>query len=87
MDVASQEELDTETMDDEIKQIMAGPALELKLRKLIPSDKIEYLPIIKKLFYKLPIETIRDILLGGMKGQNYMNDLVKKAEESMEDVD
>jgi len=87
MDVASQEELDTETMDDEIKQIMAGPALELKLRKLIPADKIEYLPIIKKLFYKLPIETIRDILLGGMKGQNYMNDLVKTAEESMEDVD
>jgi hypothetical protein len=87
MDVASQEELDTETMDDEIKQIMAGPALEMKLRKLIPADKIEYLPIVKKLFYNLPIETIRDILLGGMKGQNYMNDLVKKAEESMEDVD
>ena len=87
IDVASQEELDTETMDDEIKQIMAGPALELKLRKLIPSDKIEYLPIIKKLFYKLPIETIKDILLGGMKAQSYMNDLVKTAEESMEDVD
>jgi len=87
MDVASQEELDTETMDDEIKQIMAGPALELKLRKLIPSDKIEYLPIIKKLFYKLPIETIKDILLGGMKAQSYMNSLIKQAEESMEDVD
>jgi len=87
MDVASQEELDTETMDDEIKQIMAGPALEMKLRKLIPSDKIEYLPIIKKLFYKLPIETIKDILLGGMKAQSYMNGLIKQAEESMEDVD
>jgi hypothetical protein len=87
MDVASQEELDTETMDDEIKQIMAGPALEMKLRKLIPSDKIEYLPIIKKLFYKLPIETIKDILLGGMKAQSYMNSLIKQAEESMEDVD
>ena len=87
MDVASQEELDTETMDDEIKQIMAGPALEMKLRKLVPLDKIEYLPIIKKLFYKLPIETIKDILLGGMKGQSYMNSLIKQAEESMEDVD
>ena len=87
MDLASQEELDTETMDDEIKQIMAGPALELKLRKLIPADKIEYLPIIKKLFYKLPVETIKDILLGGMKAQSYMNDLIKQAEESMEDVD
>ena len=87
MDLASQEELDTETMDDEIKQIMAGPALELKLRKLIPADKIEYLPIIKKLFYKLPIETIKDILLGGMKAQSYMNGLIKQAEESTEDVD
>ncbi len=87
MDLASQEELDTETMDDEIKQIMAGPALELKLRKLIPADKIEYLPIIKKLFYKLPIETIKDILLGGMKAQSYMNSLIKQAEESTEDVD
>ena len=87
MDLASQEELDTETMDDEIKQIMAGPALELKLRKLIPADKIEYLPIVKKLFYKLPVETIKDILLGGMKAQSYMNDLIKQAEESMEDVD
>ena len=87
MDVASQEELDTETMDDEIKQIMAGPALEMKLRKLIPADKIEYLPIVKKLFYKLPIETIKDILLGGMKGQSYMNSLIKQAEESMEDID
>jgi hypothetical protein len=87
MDVASQEELDTETMDDEIKQIMAGPALEMKLRKLVPLDKIEYLPIIKKLFYKLPIETIKDILLGGMKSQSYMNSLIKQAEESMEDVD
>jgi hypothetical protein len=87
MDVASQEELDTETMDDEIKQIMAGPALEMKLRKLIPADKIEYLPIIKKLFYKLPIETIKDILLGGMKAQSLMNGLIKQAEESMEDVD
>ena len=87
MDLASQEELDTETMDDEIKQIMAGPALELKLRKLIPADKIEYLPIVKKLFYKLPIETIKDILLGGMKAQSFMNGLIKQAEESTEDVD
>lgn len=83
MDLASQEELDTEKMDDEIKQIMAGPALELKLRKYIPSDKIEYLPVVKKLFYRLPKETIKDILLGGMKAQLFMNDLIKQAEESM----
>ena len=87
MDLASQEELETETLPDEIKQIMAGPALEMKLRKLIPSDKIEYLPLVKKLFYRLPVETIKDILLGGMKAQSYMNDLLRQAEKSVEDID
>jgi len=87
MDVASQEELDTETMDDETKQIMAGPALEMRLRKLVPVDKIEYLPIIKKLFYKLPIETIKEILYGGMKAQLHMKELIQQAEESTQDVD
>ena len=89
MDVASQEELDTETMDDEIKQIMAGPALDKRFRKLIPADKIELLPIIKQLFYdkKTPIYKIKEILLGEPLAQIYMNDLITQAEESMEDVD
>jgi hypothetical protein len=89
MDVASQEELDTETMDDEIKQIMAGPALDKRFRKLIPAEKIELLPIIKQLFYdkKTPIYKIKEILLGEPLAQIYMNDLIKQAEESMEDVD
>jgi hypothetical protein len=59
----------------------------MKLRKLVPTDKLEYLPIIKKLFYKLPIETIKEILLGGMKAQSHMKDLVQQAEESTQDVD
>jgi hypothetical protein len=85
MDVASQEELDTETMDDEIKQIMAGPALDKIFRKLIPAEKIELLPIIKQLFYdkKTPIYKIKEILLGEPLGQIYMNDLITKAEELM----
>jgi len=85
MDVASQEELDTETMDDEIKQIMAGPALDKIFRKLIPAEKIELLPIIKQLFYdkKTPIYKMKEILLGEPLGQIYMNDLITKAEELM----
>ena len=61
MDLASQEELDTETMDDEIKQIMAGPALDARFRKLIPLDKIELLPLIKKLFYDKKVTSIDKI--------------------------
>lgn len=83
MDVASQEELDTETLDDEIKQIMAGPALEMKLRKLVPLDKIDLLPMIKKLFYKEEIDIIKQILLGGQKAQFYMNQLIAQAEDLM----
>lgn len=83
MDIASQEELDTETMDDETKQIMAGPALEKRFRNLIPTNKIELLPLIKKLFYKEKIYKIKEILLGGQKAQIYMNDLITQAEELM----
>lgn len=85
MDVASQEELDTETMSDEIKQIMAGPGLEMRLRKLIPTDKIKYLPMIKKLFYKLPVDDIKNVLLGGGKSSNIIKDLIKQSEQLMSD--
>ena len=87
MDLASQEELDTETLGDEIKQIMAGPALELKLRSFIPSNKIELLPIVKKLFYRLPPASIKDVLLGGMKAGSIMKDVVNQAEQSWKDYE
>ena len=83
MDVATQSDLDTETLGDEVKQIMAGPALEIELRKLIPVEKIALLPIIKKLFYKLEIPKIKEILLGGKKAREYMNDLIDTAEQSV----
>jgi hypothetical protein len=87
MDVASQEELDAETADDEIKQIMAGPALDIKLRKLVPHDKLEYLPLIKKLLYRLPIDQIKELLLGGNKATAIMSRIVKTAEDQMKDFE
>ena len=54
---------------------------------MVPTNKIELLPLIKKLFYKEKIYKIKEILLGGQKAQIYMNDLITQAEESMEDVD
>ena len=82
MDLASQEELDSETLSDELKQVMSGPALEMKLRNYVPQEKIKLLPIVKKLFYRLPPATIRDVLLGGMKASTIMKDVVKQAEDS-----
>jgi len=83
MDIASQEELDTETLRDELKQIMAGPALDLRLRNYIPHEKIRLLPLIKKLIYRLPIPQIKELLMGGAKAQSIMNQLVRTAEEQM----
>lgn len=82
MDLASQEELDSETLSDELKQVMSGPALEMKLRNYVPQEKIKLLPIVKKLFYRLPPTTIRDVLLGGMKASTIMKDVVKQAEDA-----
>lgn len=83
MDIASKEDLDSETLDGEIKQIVSGPALEMKLRKLVPIDKIEYLPLVKKLFIRLPIPKIKEVLLGGAKASIIIKYLLKQAEQSM----
>lgn len=83
MDVADQEELDTDVLSDELKQFLAGPGLDNRLRRLIPTDKIEYLPMIKKLFYKLPIPYIKEVLLGGGKAESIIKTLIKTAEEQL----
>lgn len=87
MDIASQEELDTETLKDELKQILAGPALDTRLRSHIPHDKIQYLPLIKKLLYRLPIPQIKELLMGGKSAQSIMAQLIKVAEKQMADYD
>lgn len=83
MDIASQEELDTETLRDELRQIMAGPALDVKLRAYIPNEKIRLLPLVKKLIYRLPIPQIKELLTGGAKAQSIMNQLIRTAEEQL----
>jgi len=83
MDVASQEQLDTEKLSDEMKQFLAGPGLDNRLRRLIPADKIEYLPLVKKLFYRIPIPHIKEVLLGGGKAEEIIRKLIQVAERQM----
>lgn len=87
MDIASQEELDTETLKDELRQIMAGPAVDVRLRTHIPHNKIQLLPLIKKLIYRLPIPQIKELLLGGGRAQSIMAQLIKTAEQQMTDFE
>ena len=87
MDIANQEELDTEVLSDEMKQFLAGPGLDNRLRNLIPTDKIEYLPLVKKLFYKMPIPHIKEVLLGGGKANSIIKSLINTAEELLKNYD
>lgn len=85
MDIASQDELDTETLKDEVKQILAGPGLDLRLRNLLPSNKLKFLPLVKRLIYRLPIPQIKVLLSGGHKAEILMKQLVQTAEQQQSD--
>ena len=83
MDIASKEELETETLPEELKQFLVGPGLDMRLRNSIPDDKIQYLPYIKKLLYRLPLNQIKEIFLGGGKAQAIMKRLIQTAEQQV----
>lgn len=86
LDIADQEDLDVETIDQEIKQLMSGPGLDLKLRKLIPNDvPQEVIPLIKKLLYQLSVQDIKEVLTGGGKGISIMRQLSNQAKELYKD--
>jgi len=81
MDIASQEELGTEKLSDELHQFLAGPGLDIRLRNMIPAEKIQYLPYIKKLLYRLSVEQIKELFMGGGKSQVIMKRLIQTAEQ------
>jgi len=85
MDIGTQHDLDTETLKDELNQIMAGPAIDTRLRNFIPHDKIQYMPLLKKLIVRLPIPQIKELLMGGNRAQSIMNQLIKVAEKQWND--
>ena len=87
LDVGSQEEMDTEKLSDEMRQFLVGPGLDLRLRKLIPTEKSKLIPLIKKLLYKLSIEDIKSIFLGGNRAQLIMRNLIKTAEQLSQDYE
>ena len=83
MDITTQENLDTETLDDEFVDIMSGPQLYTNLTKHVPSKDIEYLPLIYKLLLKENINTIREVLSSGGKSQSIISRLIQLAKQMM----
>ena len=83
MDITSQENLDTETLDDEFVDIMSGPQLYTNLTKHIPSKDVEYLPLVYKLLLRENINAIKEVLSGGGKSQSTINRLIQQAKQMM----
>ena len=85
--ISSQEEMDTEPLSDEMKQFLIGPGLDLRLRQMIPQEKIEYLPLIKKSIYKLPLDQIKELFSGGGRSQVIMRNIIRQSEQIMRDYE
>ena len=87
MDIVSQSQLDDETLDSELVDIMSGPALYTNLAKLIPQKDIEYLPLVFKLMLGLDVNTIKEILSGGGKTQMHIQKLLQQAKDLQNDYE
>ena len=87
MDIVSQSQLDDETLDSELVDIMSGPALYTNLAKLIPQKDIEYLPLVFKLMLGLDVNTIKEILSGGGRTQMHIQKLLQQAKDLQNDYE
>lgn len=87
IDIASQEELAGETLDDEVMDIMSGPQLYTNMAKLVPNKDMEYLPYVYRLLLKQDVNTLREVLSGGGRGQAIMNKLLSQAKEMQSEYD
>lgn len=83
MDIATDSQLADETLDQETMEVMSGPQLYTNIVKLMPQNKMEYLPLTYKLLLRQPSENIKTILAGGGKAQNIVAKLAHQAEEMM----
>ncbi len=85
IDLVSQQELNNETIDDEVLDIISGPDLYTRLVASIPSNKAKLIPIIYKLLLQQEPDMIKSVLLGGNAAKNVMNPLISQAQEMIDD--
>lgn len=81
-DIASQEQLDKETLDSEVLELMSGETIYNNFRKLIDVKDQVLIPFIIKDLLRHPAEVIKTVNAGGSKAQNVMSNLVKRARQA-----
>lgn len=81
-DIANQEQLDKETLDSEVLELMSGESIYNNFRNLIDVKDQVLIPFIIKDLLRHPAEVIKTINGGGAKAKNVMNKLVARARET-----
>ena len=81
-DIASQDELDRETIDQEVLELMSGEELYNNFRNLIGVKDQYLIPFIVKDLLRHPAEVIKTINAGGGQALNIMNKLVARARDT-----
>jgi len=79
-DIASQAELDRETLDQEVLELMSGEEIYNNFRNLIAVKDQPLIPFIVKDLLRHPAEVIRKVNTGGGEAKNIINKLVARAE-------
>jgi hypothetical protein len=81
-DIATQSELDRETLDQEVLELMSGEEVYNNFRKLIDVKDQYLIPFIVKDLLRHPAEVIKKVNTGGGEAKNIMDKLVARARET-----
>ena len=81
-DIATQRELDRETLDQEVLELMSGEEVYNNFRKLIDVKDQYLIPFIVKDLLRHPAEVIKKVNAGGGQAKNIMDKLVTRAKET-----
>jgi hypothetical protein len=81
-DIATQRELDRETLDQEVLELMSGEEVYNNFRKLIDVKDQYLIPFIVKDLLRHPAEVIKTVNAGGGQAKNIMDKLVTRAKET-----
>lgn len=81
-DIATQDELDRETLDQEVLELMSGEEIYNNFRKLIGVNDQYLIPFIVKDLLRHPAEVIKTVNSGGGGAINIMNKLIARARDT-----
>lgn len=81
-DIATQDELDRETLDQEVLELMSGEELYNNFRNLIGVKDQYLIPFIVKDLLRHPAEVIKKVNAGGGEALNIINKLIARARDT-----